>query len=342
MTVPDKARNVDTCKSGNTVTQWSNSVSRFLFVPPTSTGLFSRIALIGPANGGKTWTGLVLANALGPNTGLIDTEHRRAGWYRNQFKFHHLPMDTFNPADLTEAIADAADQRINPLMIDSWSPFWEGADGMLEQVDKATARNGRTDKFSSGWKDMKPVERRMLEAMLAYPGHLIVTLRTKTEYVVERNEITGKQGPKRIGLKPVQREGLEYDFDFLFDMANAGTATVGKSMLPDLNGEVLQKPTEDLGLKIRAWLEDDAAGAVALNPIDVRNWITPDRTSEELEAKLADVEAAGIGHAAIIAPNGQAGPLGEFLGVAIRRRRKIEAEERDVARSAMNGAAVPA
>ena len=105
---------------------------------------------------------------------------------------------------------------------------------------------------------------------------------------------------------------------------------------------MIHKPTDDLALKIRAWLEDDTAGAIALNPIDVRDWITPDRTADELEAKLGDVDAAGIAHAAIIAPNGQVGPLGEFLSVAIRRRRKIEAEARDTARAAaVNGTAVP-
>lgn len=314
-------------------------MSRFLFVPPTSAGLYSRIALIGPAGGGKTWTALTLAAALGPNTGLIDTEHRRAAQYRKLFKFHHLPMATFNPKDLTEACADAADQHINPLIVDSWSPFWEGTEGMLEQVDRATASAGRQDKFGSGWKEMRPVERAMLEAILAYPGHVIVTLRTKTEYVVERNDSTGKQEPKRIGLKPVQRDGMEYDFDLILDMADSGTATISKSTMPELSGQVIRKPTEDLGARIRAWVEDDAPDN--LNPVDVRDWTTPDRSLTELEAKLADVTAAGIGLAAITAPNGQVGTIADFLAAAIRYRRKADNDARDVARTSTNGT-VPA
>jgi hypothetical protein len=316
--------------------------SKFLFVPPTSSGLYSRTALIGAAGGGKTWTALTLANALGPNTGLIDTEHRRAAQYRRLFNFTHLAMDKFNPKDLTEAVAAAAEQHINPLIVDSWSHFWEGTEGMLEQVDRATAAAGRQDKFGSGWKEMRPVERTMLEALLAYPGHVIVTLRTKTEYVVERNDSTGRQEPKRIGLKPVQRDGLEYDFDFILDMADAGTATVSKSTMPELSGQVFRKPTEELGARIRAWVEEDAPDTVSLNPVDVRDWTTPDRSLDELEAKLGDVTTAGIGHAAIVAPNGQVGSIAEFLAAAIRFRKKIDAEARDAVRashtSQINGA----
>lgn len=316
---------------------------RFEFMPPTAAGLYSRTALIGPANGGKTWTALVLASALGPKTGLIDTEHRAAAKYRRQFPFLHMPMDTFNPRDLTEAVADAAVQRINPLIVDSWSHFWEGSEGMLEQVDKATAAAGRTDKFGAGWKEMRPVERTMVEALLSYPGHVIVTLRTKTEHVLERNERTGKQEPKRIGLKPVQRDGLEYDFDIIFDMSDSGTAVVSKSRMPELNGEVFVKPGDAVGARIRAWVEDDDPGYEPLNPVDVVEWATPDLPSSTLEAKLADVRAAGIAHAAITAPNGQVGPLGDYLAAVIRYRVKVEATDRDRARNAaVNGVAVPA
>lgn len=296
-------------------------MSDFLFVPATKEGAFARIALIGPPGSGKTWTALTIAQAFGGTIGVIDTERGSAAKYSDVFGFRHLRMNDFNPAALTSAVAAAAEQDINTLTIDSWSHFWEGAGGMLEQVDRATARAGRSDKFGSGWKEMRPVERTMVDAIISYPGHVIITLRTKVEYVVERNATTGREGPKRIGLKPVQRDGVEYEFDLVGDMDDA-TLTVTKSRCPELTAAVITKPTEELGFTIARWLAADAVGE-PLNPITVRDWaMESDRTVDELHAKFVELDAAGQTGAAVNAPNGKTWALGEFVQACERALRK--------------------
>ena len=42
-------------------------------------------------------------------------------------------------------------------------------------------------------------------------------MRTKVDYVVEADS-KGKQVPKKIGLAPIQREGMDYEFTVVFDI----------------------------------------------------------------------------------------------------------------------------
>jgi hypothetical protein len=249
---------------------------------------------------------------------------------------------------LTEAIADAAEQHINPLIVDSWSHFWEGVGGMLEQVDRATANAGRSDKFGSGWKEMRPVERRMVEAMLAYPGHLIVCLRAKQEYVLEKNLTSGKMEPKKIGMKPIQRDGIEHEFDVFGDMSDGGHLTVSKSRCPALTNAVFDKPTEDLGYTIKAWLEADAVGE-PLNPLTIRDWVLAEgRTRDELRAKLDELHTIGLAGAAVNHDDGNTYSLEELVISRGRRLRDDEAAAlknaaREAAMATTNrGEAVPA
>lgn len=312
-------------------------MTRFVFTEPDETAsLFARIVLEGPGGGGKTYTALTLARALGDRVGVVDTEHRRALEYKKTFRFSHLPLDSFDPKDLTELIADAAEQGINPLVIDSGSPFWDGHNGMLEQVDTITANSGRNDKFGTGWLAMRPVERDMFGAMLSYPGHLIVTLRTKNEYTYQVNSATGRVGPVKVGLKPIQRDGFEYDFGFVASMHN-GEMVVSKTSCPDLVGAVIHHPKEDVAYKLLDWL-GSAPLPAHLDPITVRNWaLEPARTITELSQRIDEISTAGLAGAAVKSPGGGVYALSEFLAVCVRKIR--EQHENAAAAAARNNAA---
>ena len=214
------------------------------FTPATKKALKARIALEGPSGSGKTMTSLLLAQAFGDRIAVIDTERRSASLYADLFTFDTLPLEKFAPEILIEALAAAGGHDVRSGI--SFSHFWMGSDGMLEQVDRAAKKSGGGNTFA-GWKDMRPVERRMIDAMLAYPGHLIVTLRTKTEWVVEENDRGKKKVPKKIGLKAEQREGLEYEFTVVGTLDLDNTLVVTKSRCPVLSGEVVAKPGEEFG-----------------------------------------------------------------------------------------------
>lgn len=299
----------------------------FTFVPATKQGAYARVALVGPSGSGKTYTALTIAKAFGESVGVIDSENGSAAKYSDEFAFRHLVMTDFDPAKLTAALAAAAEQGINPLIIDSGSHYWEGSGGMLEQVDRAAARSGRGNNFE-GWKEMRPVEREMFAAILAYPGHVIMTLRVKTDYVVELNA-NGKQAPKKVGLRPIQREGIEYEFDVVADMDDA-RFTVSKSRCPDLTGAVIDRPTTEVGYKVIEWLNRGAVGAPD-NPLTIRDWATDEaRTLDELRTKYDEVLGKpALSGAPVRDHDGKTYGLAPFIKLcASRVRARIDAAER--------------
>lgn len=285
-----------------------STAARFTFVKATKTGSYIRLALTGPTGAGKTFTALTLAGALGTNPGLIDTDRKRARKYADRFDFDHLEMDRFDPADLTRAVLAAAAQDINPLVVDTASPFWSGPDGMLDSV-------GRAGTQFEGWRKMGPVEQQMMDALLGYPGHVIVTLKTKMKYVVEEDE-KGKMKPRRIGLEPEQRGNFGSEFDIVGDMDDAVMRIGSTCLCPELTGKVIERPTAELADTILAWLARDAVGE-PLNPLTVADWaVMPGRIPEELGARYRELEAAGQLSAVVSNPFWTGGEeRGEFVAI---------------------------
>ncbi len=292
----------------------------FTFTKATKKASKARVAFEGPSGSGKTYTALTTACALGQRVALIDTEHRSASLYADEFDFDTLELDSYDPQLLTEALAAAAMAGYDALVIDSLSHFWMGTDGMLEQVDRAARRSAGGNTFG-GWKEMRPTERRMIEAMLAYPGHLIATLRTKTEWVVEEND-RGKKVPKKIGLKAEQREGLEYEFTLVGTMDLDNTLVVTKSRCKALSGAVINRPDAGFGRTLGDWLQDGEAGPTAE---EIRDEVlaAPEATYDELIEVYRKAERHGLLMAAIVTGDGASAGLGDFI-----RARGLEAKER--------------
>lgn len=196
-----------------------------------------RLALDGPAGSGKTFTGLRFAFALGARVAVIDTERGSASKYQGEnpdgipFEFDVLELTSFSPSEYTAAIEEASRHGYDALLIDSLSHAWEGTGGALDLVDKKSSE-GRGSSFSA-WKDVTPLHRKMVDAILNAPLHVIATMRSKVEYVLE--EETNRHGrtvqvPRRVGMAPVQRAGMEYEFDIYGSMdQQTHTLTISKS-----------------------------------------------------------------------------------------------------------------
>lgn len=227
------------------------------FARATKAKAKARIALAGPSGGGKTYTALRVASVLSPDSiAVLDTERGSASKYADEFAFDTFEPDSYAPELLIDALASAGAAGYGTFIVDSLSHFWMGADGMLEQVDRAGKRVGGGNSFA-GWKEMRPVERRMVDAMLAYPGHVIATMRTKTEWVIEQNE-RGKNVPRRVGTKAEQRDGIEYEFDVVGDLNLENELMVTKTRCPALKRAVIREPGEEFAETVKAWLEAGA------------------------------------------------------------------------------------
>lgn len=219
----------------------------------------ARIALMGTAGSGKTYTALRLAHVLaqGGKVAVFDTERGSASKYADDenpdgglFTFDVIDdMKDFAPQQYMQAIVEAEKAGYSVLVFDSLSHAWAGPGGVLEFVDART-QAGKSQ-FSNGWKDGTPLQNQMIERILTAKLHIIATLRTKTEYVVE--VVNGKSQPRKVGMQPVQRQGLEYEFDVILDMDD-GVATVGKTRCKALKDKRYVNPGKDLGDALVAWL----------------------------------------------------------------------------------------
>ena len=227
------------------------------FKKATKAQLKLRMALSGPAGSGKTFTALTLAKWLanGQPVAVIDTERGSASKYADLFEFDVLELDSFHPKTYVDAINEAVAGGYAVVVIDSLSHAWSGKGGILEIVQR------KGNSFQA-WGEVKPIEAALIEAVTGARIHVIATMRSKTEYVVEKDERSGKSAPRKVGLAPVQRDGMEYEFDVFGELDQENTLLIQKTRCPALTGAVISKPGKALAETLRAWL----AGAPTKTP----------------------------------------------------------------------------
>lgn len=219
-----------------------------------------RIGLVGPSGSGKTMTALRLAMGLAPGgkIAVIDTEGGSSELYSDQvvpegsIAFDVAPLESFHPQRFIDAIKAAGEAGYDVLIVDSLSHAW--TEGVLLEVDKAAAR-GRTCNTYTAWKDVTPLHNALVNAILRAPMHVICTMRAKTEYIMEEDS-RGKQVPKKVGLAPVQRAGMEYEFTVVADIdLDDNTMLVSKTRCSALSGGVYPQAGADVAEVLRDWLE---------------------------------------------------------------------------------------
>lgn len=214
----------------------------------------ARIGLCGPAGSGKTFSALKLAFGLGGKTAVIDTEHGSAELYSNLGEYDVATLrPPYEVKKYLDLIHEAEAAGYDNIIIDSLSHAWAGEGGLLDMQGKL-ADSGRGNGYTA-WRQVTPLHNALIDAMLSSPCHIIATMRSKTEYVLETNS-KGKQEPRKVGMAPVQREGMDYEFTLVFEISQANhTASTSKDRTDLFNGfcEVL---SEDHGKKIADWLND--------------------------------------------------------------------------------------
>ncbi len=216
--------------------------------------LKARIALCGPAGAGKTMTGLIFAKGLGEKVAVVDTEHGRAKLYADRYGFDVLELDSFSPQAYIDAIHDAEAEGYDVILIDSLSHAWMGKGGALEQVDQA-AKRAQGNSYV-GWRDVTPLHNNLIDTILASSCHIVATMRSKMDHVQEKDPKTGKTKITKVGMAPIQRDGMEYEFDLVADLDVDHNMIVTKSRCDALSAVVEKNPGSAFIAKFRAWLED--------------------------------------------------------------------------------------
>ncbi|MFF8829282.1 ATP-binding protein [Streptomyces sp. NPDC015131] len=239
-------------RTGRPQQQPQQDPGQFAFRPASKAGRKARLSIQGMSGSGKTWTGLGIAHGLseGRKFAVIDTEKGAASLYAGigGIEFDTCPMDRYDPRDLIRVLDSAAAAGYPTVFVDSLTHFWKGTDGTLDQVEKASSKYGG-NKFA-GWKDGTPIQNDMVAAILDYPGHVVCSMRSYTEWVLENGR------PQRVGMRPEQRKGIEYEFDVAVAMDVENTLEVLKSRCPALNRQVIKRPSgaRDIAGPLLAWL----------------------------------------------------------------------------------------
>lgn len=215
-----------------------------------------RLALSGISSSGKTWSALEIAHGMGGKIGMIDTEHGRGQLYADLpskhehgiiFQYDVLQLDApYSPDRYIEAIKSFEKLGYDILIIDSLSHAWSGDGGVLSIVEKAGGQ------FQTGWKVGTPKQNALTDAIIQSKMHIIVGMRAKAQYVVELNE-KGKNAPRKIGLAPIQREQIEYEFTAFMEMDSNNIAHVTKDNSNIYHKQFIQ-PSPEMGRRLMNWL----------------------------------------------------------------------------------------
>lgn len=272
----------------------------FTIKKATRTQARSRLALIGPSGAGKTFTALAIATFLKKPIAVIDTERGSASKYADlefmpgvRFEFDVVDdLDAFSPEDYVKVIAELCKREYGTIIIDSLSHAWMGKGGALEQVDKAAKRSQSANTFAA-WRDVTPMHNRLVDTIISAPAHIIATMRTKVDWVIEEDS-RGKKVPKKIGLAPVQRDGLDYEFDVVADMTLENEMIIGKTRCPALAQKTFSKPGKDVADILNEWLSTGVAMPEPEKAVEVLAPVSPFASKvAELAAKIAEAKAAG-------------------------------------------------
>lgn len=220
-----------------------------------------KLAIAGISGVGKSFTSFQVARELadGERFAVIDSENRKARKYADEFHFDVSDLtDNFSLAAYTKEIRLAESLGYKVLVIDGLSQMWEGKGGIKEQVEMIAKRD-RISTFTA-WQAGNGLLADFMKLILDSKMHIICTLRSKTDYSSGQSA-DGKTQYKRIGLAPVQKDNLEFEFDIFTEMDTDHHMIFQKSLCRPLSGKVLAMANEGEARKLAAILKKWMVGA---------------------------------------------------------------------------------
>lgn len=208
-----------------------------------------RLGVQGPSGSGKTYSSLLLAFGLcndWSKIAVIDTENQSADLYSHLGEYNVLPINPpFTPERYIEAIQICESNSIEVIIIDSLSHEWEGEGGILE-IHAMMAGNSFTN-----WSKITPRHNSLIQKILTSNAHVIATIRSKQDYLI--TEKSGKSVPEKVGMKGVQRDGLEYDFTIMLELDIYHNTHVSKDRTQLFKKNSPFKIDQNTGVLIAEW-----------------------------------------------------------------------------------------
>jgi len=213
-----------------------------------------RLGIAGPAGSGKTYSALLIAFGIGEKVAMIDTENGSGDLYAHLGDYDILRLSApYTPEKYIEAIKTAEKAGYDTIIIDSLSHAWAGEGGLLDLQGKIMD-SGKANSYTA-WRFVTPKHNALVEAMLQSPSHIIAAMRSKMEYV-QSQSTDGKTEIKKVGLAPVQRDGMEYEFTVFFELNHQHVAVATKDRTTLFDGKYFV-PSKKTGEVIKQWVENE-------------------------------------------------------------------------------------
>lgn len=207
--------------------------SEFEFEPMEREQSKLSVAVYAPSGAGKTTALLMMAegirNQLYPDEDLkeiglfIDTERRSStksvGRSIGGDVLKPLELYAFEPPYDIEKLWRLINYAITVkkkkiIVVDSYTAFWSGKDGILENVAELDVKLADAKKLYGAWSEKEIISKKNIlkNLMSNSDAHILMGFRAKTEYVLETNS-RGKMTPRAIGVKEDMQSDVRYEFD---------------------------------------------------------------------------------------------------------------------------------
>ncbi len=223
-----------------------------------------RLAVDGPSGSGKTYSSLLIAYGLcgdWSKIAVIDTERGSANLYEDitngKEKYLTGQIDApYTPQKYLEAIHACENAGVEVIVIDSLTHAWTAEGGLLD-IHSDVVKRQKTANSYTAWGDVTPLHRKLVDAILTSPCHIIATCRSEVEYAQEK-DTNGKTVVRKIGMKPQFRKGLDYEMTIVFSLEQNHYANITKSRISTFPVNDVIMPSAETGKKLLEWLNSGA------------------------------------------------------------------------------------
>lgn len=285
-------------------------MAEFILQPATRKAIAPKVSLSGPSGAGKTLSALLLAAGMinvskdedWADIVIADADNLSSTYYvHTAFTIGDgvtEPVDTvtigqfsvidfkapFHPDRWIKLINEVVEQKKRILILDNFSAEWEGEGGVLDWHRRLGGR-------ANDWAVTGPAHMRVVEAIRRCPIPIIITLREEQKIEISK-EPDGRGGEKtvvkKLGMKPRQREGIEYEFDVQMSITHdthCASVGTGKDRTGLFSTRIPSVITPETGRTLANWARsgDEPVGSrgwVARRADAIRNARTMDELKE--------------------------------------------------------------
>lgn len=221
-----------------------------------------KMALQGPSGSGKTFSSIEIAKGICGDyskVAIVDTECCSSNLYAHLGQYNVMELCLpHSPERYIQAIESCEKAGMEVIILDSVTPEWEYL------LDYHASLHGNS---FTNWSKVTPRNNAFIQKILSSPCHIICTVRTKTDYVM--NEKNGKMVPEKVGLKSIQKETFDFEMTLVLDLDSKNNAVASKDRTGLFTGKPEFKISVQTGAIIRDWclLGSDNTSDEVLNRI---------------------------------------------------------------------------